>query len=584
MSTKSINVKNFVKDAGVKNQLFVFAGYNPNVSVSEANQSSIDLWNYSDFSVRIGKPNVMPVVPNVKWSQSKPYTPWSSVNPNSGNFYALNEQNGYVYLCVSDNLSNRTDHNGTVVSNVRPTHSAGIERYSDGFAWKPLYKITPSLEKFVSNSWLPVVSFEFFDASTQDTFGKLTKAFCSPSSPNTIGQCALYAKIALNQDDDATVIEYEKGDLFCTAKDLSCAQCYYLTVNDDKYESVYYEDGETVPQTKQILDNYDLISSYIDTGEISPSSPYYYLYQINANDNLNEGGVVSAFIDLSGFSTSQLITTSSNPEFAITSNSGYGARIRLRTTINNGSYIISGIEVLEGGYYYKDITLEMDPNSISIDSDMLVSAIQVNLDTIDGLGFDPVDVLNAQHVMVDARIEKKTINDATSIILPDKLNFFGLVQNPSSTVGTNIITSGSNKNQKLDIVYRTTILAEVSTDTSITLPTTDNIYNTQGVNSTNPSVTSSTTNGVFIGGVGGINEGGVASFYIASELKNVAYAKANSLVGVTLANNVTITAVYQQPEFIQYTGKILSVKKLNTDLPISDVDSVIIRINMIKGM
>ena len=584
MSTKSINVKNFVKDAGVKNQLFVFAGYNPNVAISETNQSSIDIWNYSDFSVRIGKPNVMPVVPNVKWNQSKPYTPWSSVTPNSGNFYALNEQNGYVYLCVSDNLANRTDHNGTMVSNIRPTHSAGIERYSDGFAWKPLYKITPSLEKFVSNSWLPVVSFEFFDSSTQETFGRLTKAFCSPATPSNIGQCALYAKIALNQDDDTTITEYEKGDLFCTANDLSCSQCYYLTVNDDKYESVYYEDGETVPQTKQILDNYDLISSYIDTGEISPSSPYYYLYQINANDNLNEGGVVSAFIDLSGFSTSQLITTSANPEFTITSNSGYGARIRLLTTINNNSYIISGIEVLEGGSYYKDITLEMDPNRISIDSDMLVSAIQVNLDAIDGLGFDPVDVLNAQHVMVDARIEKKTINDTTSIILPDKLNFFGLVQNPSSTVGTNIITSGSNKNQKLDIVYRTTILAEVSTDTSNSLPTTDNIYNTQGVNSTNPSVTSSTTNGVFIGGVGDIGEGGVSSFYIASELKNVAYAKANSLVGVTLANNVTITAVYQQPEFIQYTGKVLSVKKLNTDLPISDVDSVIIRINMIKGM
>jgi len=584
MSTKSINVKNFVKDAGVKNQLFVFAGYNPNVAISETNQSSIDIWNYSDFSVRIGKPNIMPVVPNVKWNQSKPYTPWSSVTPNSGNFYALNEQNGYVYLCVSDNLANRTDHNGTMVSNIRPTHSAGIERYSDGFAWKPLYKITPSLEKFVSNSWLPVVSFEFFDSSTQETFGRLTKAFCSPATPSNIGQCALYAKIALNQDDDTTVTEYEKGDLFCTANDLSCSQCYYLTVNDDKYESVYYEDGETVPQTKQILDNYDLISSYIDTGEISPSSPYYYLYQINANDNLNEGGVVSAFIDLSGFSTSQLITSSSNPEFTITSNSGYGARIRLLTTINNNSYIISGIEVLEGGSYYKDITLEMDPNSISIDSDMLVSAIQVNLDAIDGLGFDPVDVLNAQHVMVDARIEKKTINDTTSIILPDKLNFFGLVQNPSSTVGTNIITSGSNKNQKLDIVYRTTILAEVSTDTLNSLPTTDNIYNTQGVNSTNSSVTSSTTNGVFIGGVGNIGEGGAASFYIASELKNVAYAKANSLVGVTLANNVTITAVYQQPEFIQYTGKVLSVKKLNTDLPISDVDSVIIRINMIKGM
>lgn len=587
MSTKSLNVKNFVKDAGVKNQLFVFAGYNPNPIVSDANETAINLWNYSDFSVRIGQNSVLPVVPYVKWTQKKPYKPWSSTDPNIGNFYAYNDQNGYVYLCISDNNDNRTDRSGQNASNIRPTHTSSIQRYSDGYAWKPLYKITSSIERFVTGSWLPVLSFEFFDSTSQDTFGRLTKAFCSPASPNNIGQCAIYAKIALNQDDDATVTEYEKGDLFCTISDLLCSQCYYLMVNDDRYESVFYADGETVPATKQILDQYDTIGYLINAGQLSEASPYYHLYQINENDNISEGAVVSTFIDLSGFSTTQLITSIANPEFTITSNTGTGARIRLKTSVYNDSHIITGIEVISSGAYYKDITLSIDASILSVDSDMLTSVIDVNIDTIDGLGLDPVDVLNCQHAMIDARIEKTTISDS-SVLLPTKLNYFGLIQNPTSTVGTNQIISGSNKNKKLDIIYRTTIKAVVTNTSSASLlPTSDDVFDTVGV-AVSSTITSSTTNNILIGGVG--VPGATSPYPNTTELKNVLYNKSSLLVGLTLADVAgskvanTITSISAVPEFEQYSGKVLSSKKLNTDLPISDVDSVIIRINMIKGM
>jgi hypothetical protein len=585
MSTKSQNVKTFVKDAGVKNQLFVFAGYNPNPISSDANETAINLWNYSDFSVRVGQNSVLPVVPYVKWSQKKPYKPWSSTQPNTGNFYAYNDQNGYVYLCISDNSDNRTDHSGQNVSNIRPTHIAGIQAYSDGYTWKPLYKITPSIERFVTASWLPVVSFELYDSGSQKTFNQLTKVFCGLNGTSDLGQCALYAKVALNQDDDAGITEYQKGDLFGVATNLTCSQCHYLMINDDRYESVFYATGQTVPSFKQIYDQYDEIGSYIDSNQIAESSPYYHLYKINENDNINEGAVISAFIDLSGFSTTQLITTIPNPEFTISSNSGYGARIRLKTSVFNDSYIISGIEVLESGSYYKDIELSIDSNVLSIDSDMLISVIDINIDTVDGLGFDPVDVLNAQHAMIDVRLEKQTISDS-SVLIPTKLNYFGLIQNPSSTVGTNQIISGSNVNKKLDVVYRTTILAEVTNTSSASqLPVTDEIYNTQGVNA-GDEVTSSTTNNVLIGGVTD-KTFGACPCPNTMELKNVSYNKSNVLVGITLAGDKTantITSIVSVPEFVQYSGKVLSSKKLNTDLPISDVDSVIIRINMIKGM
>jgi hypothetical protein len=216
---------------------------------------------------------------------------------------------------------------------------------------------------------------------------------------------------------------------------------------------------------------------------------------------------------------------------------------------------------------------------------MLISVIDINIDTVDGLGFDPVDVLNVQHAMIDVRLEKQTISDS-SVLIPTKLNYFGLIQNPSSTVGTNQIISGSNVNKKLDVVYRTTILAEVTNTSSASqLPVTDEIYNTQGVNA-GDEVTSSTTNNVLIGGVTDKTFGSCPCPN-TMELKNVSYNKSNVLVGITLAGDKTantITSIVSVPEFVQYSGKVLSSKKLNTDLPISDVDSVIIRINMIKGM
>jgi hypothetical protein len=591
MSTKTQNVKNFIKETGTNNQLFVFAGYNPNPTITDSTQSSIELWNYSDFSVRVGQNSLIPVTPYVKWVEKKPYNSWSSTGVNTGNYYAYNDQNGYVYLCISNNEDNRSDISGQNVSNIRPTHTAGIQKYNDGYSWKPLYKVTPSIERFVTSSWLPVVSFDLFDNSSQRTLNQQTKRFCKEGAIGTeeIGKCAIYAKVPLNTDDDAGSTEFQAGDLFTVAEEVSCARCFYMMYQNDKFISVFYENSDVVPNTTIVSENYDLITSLIESSEITTSSPYYYLHEINQNDGLDDGAIVSAFIDLSGFSRSQLVANVENPEFTITSNSGVGGRIRLKTTKVENTFIISGIEVLSPGSYYKDITLDIDPLAIEMDVDMLLSVIDVNLDTIDGLGFDPVTILKAEHVMIDSRIEKKILEDS-SIIIPDKLNFFGLVQNPTSLVGTNEITSGSNYNKKADIVYRTTVKAKIVNNTAAQLPEPEETFDVpEGIEVgpvPPPDITSSTVDKVLIGGVGEVGLSG-PSFVISAELKNVAYSKASYLVGTSLDGDKSdnqISQILATPEFVQYTGKILTSKKLNSDLPISDVDSVIIRINMVKGM
>lgn len=590
MSTKTQNVKNFIKDAGVNNQLFVFAGYNPNATVTDSNQSAIELWNYSDFSVRVGQNSVLPVVPYVKWSEKKPYKAWSSTQLNTANYYAYNDQNGYVYLCISDNDSNRTDLSGQNVSNIRPTHTSGIQKYEDGYSWKPLYRITPSIERFVTASWIPTLSFDIFDNSSQRTLNQQTKQFCLDTlGTEEGGNCAIYAKIPLNTDDDSGTTEFQVGDLFTVAEQVSCSKCFYLMYENTKFTSVFYDVGETIPNNISVSTNYDVVGSLISSSELTTSSPYYYLHDINENDNIDDGAIISSFIDLSGFSSTQLIVTTQNPEFTITSNSGVNGRIRLKTSTVGDNYVISGIEVITPGSYYKDITLDIDSSILSMDKDMLLSVIDVNIDTIDGLGLDPVSVLKAEHVMIDSRLEKKTLEDS-AVLLPDKLNFFGLVQNPISTVGTNEITSGSNYNKKADIVYRTTVKAKIVNNTVAQLPEPeDSLDVPDGIevgSSPPPDITSSTVDKVLVGGVGSIGVSG-SSYVVSAELKNVAYAKADYLVGSSLDGDKSdnqIAQILAVPEFVQYTGKILTSKKLNADLPVSDVDSVIIRINMVKGM
>lgn len=582
MSTKSQNTKNFINQTGVQKQLFVFVGSDTTNSTSNSTQTAIDIWNHSDFALRVGQNSVSAVVPNYKWIAKRAYTPWSSENSNTGNFYAYNDQNGYVYVCISDNASNivTTYKN---ISNIRPTHISGIETYSDGYSWLCLYKITPSYERFITSKWIPVFSFDTFDATEQQTQLQQTQTFCD-SSTGEIGKCAIYAKLALSTDDDAGTIEYQSGALFTIAENITCSDCYYLMYNNDKFTSVFYSISDTIPTTMVVKDAYEQVGDLILENQLSSASPYYYLYNINENSNLNDGCILSAFLDLRSFTNDQLIVNQENPEFTISSNTGSDGRIRLLTNIIQDSYVITGIEVISRGSNYKEIILDMNDSIFNgISASTLIDKINVNLDKIDHIGIDPVSVLGAEHAMIDARIEKKTLTDA-GIGIPQVVNFFGLIENPIGISGSIEVISGSDFNKKVDILYRTTIKAGISVlGSSSILPITDEVYDT-----TTPK--GEPISDLTIGGIDNIISGVTSS--CVAEIKNVPYQNATDLIDSVLVGPIggfpktgsTIDTIEEIPTFVQYTGSILSTTKLTSDLPISDVDSIIIRINMVRGM
>lgn len=580
MSTKTENIKNFINQTGKDNQLFLFVGSDNIDSTSDSNSSQIETWKYSDFSLKIGKDNIIPVVPNVKWVKKRIYTPWKSNKTNAGNYYAYNDFNGYVYLCISDNKEHRDDYLGKNVSNNIPSHTAGDVSYEDGYTWKALYKITPNLERFVTEQWIPVVSFDLFEDIDKSNAYTQMQSFCSPAGTKTSGKCALYFKQNIKYLSHlGTYINGIKGNLY-EYFTMECHDCYN-TFKDHPNFVVNFTTQTTPNSTVTIKDTYDLIGELIDQNKIPVSSPYYYLHKAN-KDSPEEGYIVSATINLGSRDIEELSISTDNPELTIQSNTGSGAAIRLKTfrsAINNKIYV-NGIEIISRGSGYKDIKLSLTSASMlgSLSANSLVSLITVNLDEIDGLGFDPMLVLNAKHSMIDVRVDKPTIETA-NISIPSTINFYTLIQNPKYDNEIDVV-AGTTENKYLNTLYRTTTKLSVSTPTNIGGdPILPQVEEVGVITKTDGSIISDIIVSKIIPPT---TPGGDSKF----EIKGIEYNEAELIVGsnfVVDGVNYTVNTVDASPSLIQYSGKILSTNK-TTAINVIDEDTALIRINMVKGM
>lgn len=575
MSTKTENVKTFINQIGSTNQLFLFVGNSQTDSESDSPKREIDTWKESDFSVKIGKDNVIGVTKNIKWIRKRAYTPWSSSIKNIGNYYVYNEENGYVYLCLTDNSDNRKDLHGQYVSNYVPSHSAGDQTYADGYTWKALYKITPSLEKFVTEEWIPVVSFDNFENLDKTSPYTQIVNYCYPlGTSSDAGTCNLYYKDNFDYyDQTGTLVVGIKGELHKSISDFTCIECYNTFKDHPKFVSTYTTE---LTEAITVQDKYDQIAELIQQHKVSTASPYYYLYTANALSP-DEGYIVSVSIDLSQFDLEELKVSTDNPPINIASNTGTGASMRLKTYRSaTGSIYIKGIEIISKGSGYKDVRLSVDASYLSggISSTELVSAIVVNLDEIDGLGFDPMKVLTVEHTMIDVKVEKQKLIES-DLSIPNSINFYTLVQNPLYGE-TDQYVAGSDENKYESTLYRTT--TKLTLDLTVENPVADS------------SAEVATPEGDILGDltITNVEESEDIGFNPSAkaELKGIEYSKIDSLVGSTITidgEDFTIANVEEKPFFVQYSGKVLSTKK-STAISIDDDDTAIIRINMVKGM
>jgi len=528
MSNKTENIKNYINDIGDKNQLFLFVGNSVTSSSSNSSTINIDTWKDSDFSVKIGKDNIIGVVKNNKWTKKKAYTPWNSSIENIDNFYVYNENNGYVYLCISDNNENIISTDNQNISNNIPSHVSGDQTYEDGYTWKALYRITPSLERFVTDQWIPVISFDTFDHDESNTELNIIQDYCDPSNTSTSGYCALYFKNNVKYYSSSGVLTSgEKGKQYKIIQNLTCSECYNLFKNNSLYESAF--SISTPTSTLEIKDKYDIIGDMVANNELSPASPYYYLYQANAQSP-DEGYIVSAFIDLNQFNLIDLRITKDNPELTITSNTGSGAAMRLKTYrgIDDSIYVY-GLEIISKGSGYRDISVSLQSAAMigSITNSQLTSAITINLDEVDGLGFDPIKTLNAKHIMFDIKLLKQSL-ELADVAVPTEINFYSLVQNPQYITDNFEYTAGSTENKYSTSLYRTTTFVTVALNGNPPPSKTPSgvvIEKTDGLSISDIEIPTTPQNGAI--GLVGTTTSNV-------ELKHLEYSEISNLVGSNL--------------------------------------------------
>ena len=580
MSTKTENVKTFLNQVGKENQLFLFVGYSEVQADSNSTKAEVDAWKNSDFSIKVGKDSVIGVAPKIKWVRGRSYVPWNSYTQNTGNYYVYNDINGYVYLCLSDDIDNRADLSGNKGSANIPSHVAGDYTYDDGYTWKALYKITPGLEKFVSEIWIPVISFDMFEGLDKTSPFSQIQTFCSPYNTSDSGKCAIYFKENTKYyGQSGQLISAAKGSLNTIFTTLTCTECYNIFKDHPTYVS-RFNSNESDSEI-EIQDAYDAIADLVNANKISTSSPYFYLYQANKTSP-NEGYIVSASIDLSSFDLVDRKISSENPELTITSNTGTDASIILRTYLgNDNNHYVSGIQIVSGGQGYKDVSLSLTSANLlgTMTANDIISNIQINLDEIDGLGFDPMKVLNVQHTMIDVKVDKQTLFNS-DISIPTAINFYSLIQNPKYGNNSNFeYIAGTTESKYQSTLYRTTTKVLIALDgkqppskngtTTITKPTGTIVTGIEIATSTD-IIDTAYFNPVMEAEV---------------ELKHLEYSESTQLTGGSLSVDgvdYTITSV-SAPNLVQYTGKVLSANKTTT-IDIQDVDTAIIRINMVKGM
>ena len=575
MLNKSNTLKSYLRDIGTKNQVFFLFGNTPNTVTSNTADSGIDIWRTSEMSYRVGKKDSIAVVPNRTWSSGNVYNYWKSGEANTGSYYVWNKTNGIVYICVSNNSLNRKDLSMTSVSTQIPTHSAGPRTYADGYTWLPIYRITADLLRFVSSAWIPVISFDDFRTNDTSKYRNADK-FCNNSQGSSVNCGVYFNNTTQIEETFGNFTTYSPGELYSYFR-ITCQECFYLFESDDRYVSVPYSTSITVPPSITIKDKFDQIEELVNTNQISTSSAYYSLYKISA-DGLADGAIVSAMLNLSAFDINDLVVEKQNPEITITSASGSGAILRFKTYVNtNGENIINGISLVSNGEGYKDYNLSIDYSLFtyltSTQVDQLLASIEINLDILDGLNFDPVSALSAENIMFDVRIETNVLKQQ-NLSIPNRINFYALVENPVEILDDGLeITAGSQYGKDNTYVEKTTsklvltgagsleaeIVGEATLDTGNLL---------SDVEITNID-----------------NSGG----QLKVEIANVNYKDVEHITSLTVNSTLyVVDSVEYKPSFKQYSGKVSQTKILENPLTFGNAtteteNTKIFRINIVKG-
>ena len=469
-SNNVLDAYNLVGTDGHHQVLFLggYTGHSTNTNTTyDRNRIS----NEISLVKRIKRNDVVPVIQRVDWTSGSPYNYWNSREGNledgSYSYYAL-ASNGIVYLCVSNNDKNRSDLSLQIASTSEPNHILGVEKYPDGYTWMALFKVDYTLSKFLTSNWIPVPILEnlFSEFNTGNSLVGLATDICG-SSAGVLGACCLYNKT--KEFDPITSIEITGGNLFDCFSSMPCYRCKEISDSLDK-ERVFIQ-GATCASCSPTTEIQTLIEK-IDANrdDYSKNSTIITQRNIQEDSETNDGRILSAFIDLSGITLDDLITTEQNPVIDL-NNGGSDGDIRLSTypiidpDERTKKYVIDGIYVNNPGKGYHVVDPYVEPAGSSIAS-LLSSRLFINLDTKGSLSKDLVEILNVNKLLTKVCLTSDEIETLVSKARQRKFSRFGILQQVKDSNGR-IIGQGLNTNES--VIKSATYLISASTASSQTI-------------------------------------------------------------------------------------------------------------------
>jgi len=430
-------VRNFNTESGGYYTLFL-GGDNGSQVSKTANLDSPDVQSavseHTTFFRTIKNSEIQMVVPRYDYKTKRAYFHYQSSGQPSGEeqCYVYNTTNRTVYLCVSDNIDNRYDLRGRVISSYAPTHTEGYKTYPDGYTWLVLYKVDWKLSQFLTKKYLPVPAavsdsvlgpeIPGVDLSKSASDDSNASRFCGKNKTEC-GSCCFFHKRPWT--DNVSGATYDAGDLY-QSLNTKCYECIELAGRLDlDYSFIAGSTGSTgdchpcsvtkCPCSKPILDRIATIrdSKYMSSADNAKT-------QANLNSFVKDGSLLSATIDLKDVTGRKKLVSSENPEVSIRSSTGESVKIKLLTTKDgSNNNMVYGISIINRGEGYVDHT-KTALNNIDGDLD-LSTKVTLNFEKVDNV-INPQEILNAHCVMFNISMTTDEVKDITN---QTHFDFFG---------------------------------------------------------------------------------------------------------------------------------------------------------------
>ena len=249
----------------------------PSISTNSETKRN-DVYKEASFFKRIEKSEIDIVSRKINFGGTA-FQTWNPYDDNIKNYYTVYNNN--VYLVIGNDLYNTDQNNEQLIATTLPTHTDGIQKYSDGYEYLYLYTLNASNPIVTSNNlWMPVP-----DTTMSYYSGKL-----------------IYKKIDANSISDIT-ISYKDPEITILSDTGTGAKIRLKTV-------VQTSPSVTVSNRKYKIIGIEVINigdtAYIDY-DISSSLSAVMTKESSANISRIASAITLGFSSIEGFNLRNLL-------------------------------------------------------------------------------------------------------------------------------------------------------------------------------------------------------------------------------------------------------------------------------------